>query len=186
MNRTLPERIFICGFMGTGKTTVGRQLAGQLVMDFHDLDHLIEEHENRCISTIFEEDGEPAFREIEKLILLRVIRSKTGVIALGGGSLQNQHLLDHVKVNGMLVFIETPMSQIIERLSQQNHRPMVLDKSGNTKPKLVLEADLKELYEQRLPFYEQAEVTIHTADYDSMEALVTQLVKKIRYHVALH
>lgn len=186
MNRTLPERIFICGFMGAGKTTVGRQLAKELDLSFYDLDDLIEASSGRSIDSIFSEEGEATFRQQEKEALLQVIRTKKGVVALGGGSLQNQHLLDHIKVNGMLVFLKTPMPQIVDRLVRCDHRPLLLDATGNMKPRSILKAELQELYEKRLPFYEQAEVTVHTEDYASIDALVGQLVKKIRYHVALH
>lgn len=186
MNRTLPERIFICGFMGTGKTTVGQHLARQLHMEFYDLDQWIEEDEGRSIPVIFTEQGESAFRQIEKKALLQLIRTTQGVIALGGGSLHNQHLVDHVKVNGMLVFIETPLPLIIKRIKQSPDRPLLLNESGNIKSDKILKSDLQELYKMRYPLYEQAEVTVHAMEYDSLESLVTELVKKIRYHVALH
>lgn len=186
MNRTLPERIFICGFMGTGKSTVGKQLAVRLDKPFHDLDECIEKKAEQAIPVIFESEGEKGFRRREKAALLDIIRTQTGVIALGGGSLHNQHLVDHVKDNGLLVFIETPMRKIIDRVIDKSNRPMLLDKKGKVKPKPILQGEMQQLYRQRLPFYEQAEVIIQSKNFESVDDLVTKLAKKIRYHAALH
>lgn len=186
MNRTLPERIFISGFMGAGKTTIGKALAQKLEQDFWDLDDFIEQEAGLSIPAIFEKEGERAFRQKEQAAVLNIIRQKKGVIALGGGTLQNQHLLDHIKVNGLLVFIEVPMGEIIARIEGDKNRPLLLDEDGNTKPTAVLKKDLQALYEQRLPFYRQAEITVKTTDYETRDQLVNGLVKKIKYHVALH
>lgn len=186
MNRTLPERIFISGFMGAGKSTIGKALAQKLEQDFWDLDDFIEQEAGKPISAIFEQEGEQAFRQKEQAAVLDIIRQKKGVIALGGGTLQNQHLLDHIKVNGLLVFIDTPMDKIISRIEGDKNRPLLLDETGSMKPKTKLKEDLQKLYEKRLPFYEQAEVTVQSTAYETREKLVNGLVKKIRYHVALH
>lgn len=186
MKRTLPERIFICGFMGTGKTTAGKLLASRLDKPFHDLDACVEKEAGQTIADIFEAEGEEGFRKKEKATLLNIIRTQKGVIALGGGSLQNQHLVDHVKVNGLLVFIDTPMEEIINRITRKSNRPLLLNENGNMKSKSVLKKEMQELYDRRLAFYEQAEVTMQSNDYKSINDLVSQLVKKIRYHVALH
>lgn len=186
MSKTLPERIFICGFMGTGKSTVGKQLAARLDKSFYDLDKGIEKAAGQDIPAIFKAEGEEGFRRREKTVLLDFIRTQTGVIALGGGSLHNQHLVDRLKVNGLLVFIETPMEKIIDRVIGTNNRPMLLNEEGEVKPKPVLEKEMQQLYRQRLPFYEQAQVTIQSEDFKSVDDLVAQLAKKIRYHVALH
>lgn len=186
MNRTLPERIFICGFMGAGKTTLGKLLAHELEVSFVDLDGVIEKEAGRSIAAIFENEGEAAFRHKEKRALLQIIRTQKGVIALGGGTLHNQHLLDHVKINGLLVFVNTPMVQIMERIMRTKNRPLLMNESGKMKSKLELQSEMQSLYKERLPLYEQAEVTIKTEDFDSVNAMVAQMVKKIRYHVALH
>jgi len=186
MNRALPERIFVSGFMGAGKSTIGKLLAKKLNLAFYDLDTCIENKANQSIPEIFDKEDEAGFRKKEKVALLDVIRSKKGVIALGGGALQNQHLVDHVKVNGMLVLVDTPIEVIIERISGDENRPLLQDDCGNMKPEAVLKEELQALYKQRYPFYEQAEVTVKTNEYGTAELLTDELVKKIRYHVALH
>lgn len=184
MINNLPDRIFLCGFMGAGKSTIGKRLAEKLDVPFWDLDDYIEKEAGKNIPQIFKENGEPEFRNLERQSLLKVIRNYQGIIALGGGSLQNQHMVDHVKLNGLLVFIETPFSIILERITKQNNRPLLLNEQGTLKDKEILEEELKTLYEQRLPYYQQAELTIVNDEKQTTENMVGSLIKKIEYHVS--
>ena len=186
MINNLPDRIYLCGFMGAGKSTIGKLLAEKLSMPFIDLDTRIEENREKSIPVIFEEEGEEAFRQAERSALLEVIREEQGVIALGGGALHNQHLLDHVKVNGLLIFIETPFSVIFDRIAGKTDRPLLLDEDGNMKEEESLREELRSLYHKRLPLYEQAELQINSRNYESREELVRSLIKKIRNHVSFH
>jgi shikimate kinase len=186
MNPTLPERIFLCGFMGAGKSTIGRGLAPELELPFHDLDTHIEQLAGQSISEIFQKKGEQAFRQRERSAVIDIIRHNKGIIALGGGTLQSQHLLDHIKVNGLLVFIDAPLKLIMKRIKNDKNRPMLLNEQGELKSDGILENELSTLLEERRPFYEQSEVTITPANFDSAEDIIEQLVKKIKYHVALY
>jgi shikimate kinase len=186
MNRTLPDRIFLCGFMGAGKSTIGRVLAPELESEFHDLDTHVEQLTGQSIPDIFQEKGEQAFRQRERSAVIDIARNKKGVIALGGGTLQSQHLLDHIKVNGLLIFIDAPLKLILNRINGDKNRPMLLNKKGELKSDATLEKELSALLEQRRPFYEQAEVAINPANFYSVEDIVERLVKKIKYHVALY
>lgn len=179
----LPERIFLCGFMGTGKSVVGRKLAKELGCAFIDLDDKIEEQTGQTIPEIFEESGESFFRAAERRALLKVTESFDGVVSLGGGSLQNQQVVDHLKLNGMLVFIETPISVILDRISQDKSRPLLLDDQGNPKSKKQLRNELTALYEKRLPLYRQAVIQIENDGRKDVEDIVKILLKKIRNHV---
>ncbi|MCW9706656.1 shikimate kinase [Fodinibius salsisoli] len=180
----VPEIIFLCGFMGTGKTTIGRKLAQKLDYPFLDLDDRIVERAGQSIPDIFEAGGEGRFRTVERKALMEVCRSFKGVVALGGGSLQNQHLLDHLKLNGLLIFIETPFSVLIDRIYQDKNRPLLLDESGNVKERKTLEEELRFLYDDRLPLYRQASISIQMSRGESPEEQVETLFKKIRNHVA--
>lgn len=184
MINNLPALIFICGFMGTGKTTVGRELAEKLSLSFLDLDEEIEREAGKSIAEIFEDEGESAFRKMERDTLLEVIRNFKGVVALGGGTLQNQHIVDHIKVNGLLIFIETPFSVIFQRIMNEPHRPLLLNEEGSLKKKEILKKQLNSLYRKRLPFYEQAELKITGEEAGAKEDVVERLLKKIRYHVS--
>lgn len=179
-----PDLILLCGFMGTGKTTIGQELAQKLDRPFLDLDDQIVEEAGKAIPKIFEEGGEGKFRAIERRVLLDVIRNFEGIVALGGGSLQNQHLLDHLKLHGLLIFIQTPFSTILDRISRDSNRPLLLDEQGRPKSRETLEKELRVLYDERLPLYEQAVITLEAAPGENIEEQVEQLMKKIRNHVA--
>lgn len=180
----IPDIIFLCGFMGTGKTTIGQKLAAELEAAFLDLDDRIIERAGKSIPEIFEAGGEGRFRTVERQALMEVCRSFKGVVALGGGSLQNQHLLDHLKLNGLLIFIETPFPIIIDRIYQDTNRPLLLDEDGNVKDREALEEELRFLYDDRLPLYRQAAISMQMEDGDTPGEQVETLIKKIRNHVA--
>ncbi len=182
MISNLPDRIFLCGFMGAGKSLIGHKLAEKLERTFLDLDDKIEEKAGQSIPEIFDETGEAGFRTLERRALQEVIREFEGVVALGGGSLQNQHMVDHIKLNGLLVFIETPISVILDRISEDQNRPLLLDEEGNPKDRAQLKEELTALYEQRLPLYQQAVITISN-EGQNPDKIVQTLLKKIRNHV---
>ncbi|WP_445664759.1 shikimate kinase [Fodinibius sp. AD559] len=183
MISNLPERIFLCGFMGAGKSVIGKKLAKKLELSFLDLDDKIELETGQSIPKIFEESGESAFRVAERRALLEVIRKFNGVVSLGGGSLQNQHMVDHVKLNGLLIFIETPISVILDRISQDKNRPLLWDEQGNLKSEKQLKNELTALYEKRLPLYKQAAIQVKNDGRKNVEEIVETLLKKIRNHV---
>ncbi len=170
--------------MGSGKSTVGKKLARSMQLSYRDLDEWIEERENKSIREIFEKFDESVFRQYERRYLLELIRSYEGVLSLGGGSLQNQHLLEHIKLNGLLVFIETPFSVILDRILSGRERPLLLDEDGNPKDRQTVEKYLRELYENRLPYYQQAEIKITNSNDRPLGKTVEELVKKIRNHVS--
>lgn len=169
--------------MGAGKSVIGQKLAVKLEVSFLDLDDKIEEQTGQTIPEIFEEAGESTFRVAERRALLEVIRIYEGVVSLGGGSLQNQHIVDHVKLNGLLIFIETPISVILDRISKDNNRPLLLDEQGNPKSETQLKNELTDLYEKRLPLYEQAVIQIKNDGKKSIGDIAEKLLKKIRNHV---
>lgn len=184
MITNLPNIIFLCGFMGAGKSTLGKKLALNLELPYRDLDDWIEEQENRSIRDIFEKFDEAVFRKLERKYLLKLIPEYRGVLSLGGGTLHNQHIVDHIKLNGILIFIETPFSVILDRILSGRERPLLLDEDGELKDRQIVEKNLKELYEIRLPYYEQAEIKISNPNDRPPGEAVKELVKKIRYHVA--
>ncbi|MEL7834981.1 shikimate kinase [Fodinibius sp. Rm-B-1B1-1] len=183
MISNLPGRIFLCGFMGAGKSVIGRQLAESLECNYLDLDDRIEEKAGHAIPEIFEQEGEAGFRTLERQAILEVVREFEGVVSLGGGSLHNQHMVDHIKLNGLLVFIETPISVILERISADENRPLLLDEQGNSKSKETLQTELTALYEERLPLYKQAVITVENDGSEPVKQIIKQLLNKIRNHV---
>lgn len=169
--------------MGAGKSVIGRRLANELEVSFLDLDKKIESETGQSIPQIFNREGEVGFRAVERRTLMQVIREFEGVISLGGGSLQTQHLVDHIKLNGLLVFIQTPISVILDRILDDENRPLLLDKQGDPKGKGQLKNELTALYEQRLPFYEQAVISIKNDGNKTVKKITEQLLNKIKNHV---
>ncbi len=147
--------IYLVGFMGTGKTTVGRLLAAQKKWNFIDLDELIELKEQRRIVDIFAKEGEPYFRKIEKKFLKQVSTQKKFVVACGGGIVLDKDNIKLMKKTGVLICLGANCEEILKRVSSSNHRP-ILDVA---KPKERIELLLK----MRAPYYMQADKTIDTS-----------------------
>lgn len=175
MNQKLISHpVFLCGMMGSGKSTIGKQLATELNVPFTDLDKLIEESEKMTIPEIFNQKGEEGFREIEKKQIVKITGSAEGVVALGGGSLQNQQIVDHLKLYGWLIYIDASQVEILDRLSDTSGRPMLQNSEE-------LEQRISTLFDQRTKFYVQAHFSIQT-EKKSVEQVTTEIVKKLKIY----
>ena len=174
---------FICGFMGAGKSTIGKLLAKELALPFRDLDTYIEEKENCQVSEIFQNKGEEYFRAKEWEYLLELTRNFVGVISLGGGALQNQQIVDHLKLHGLLILIDLPLEVIVSRIRKNKKRPIVIDKDGELKTEQKLLNELKVLYSTRLEFYKQAQIKLITNGTEDSQNLIPVLINKIKKHV---
>jgi shikimate kinase len=158
--------IFLLGFMGSGKTSVGRRLAEILDRPFEDLDSRIEAAAGRTIADIFQSDGEAEFRRRETQVLSALL-SEThpeSVVALGGGTFvqaENRRLIE--ASGGVTIFLECPLEQLITRCSGLEHRPLFQDPET-----------FRKLYEQRLPVYAQAAMTVST--YSSTPRKVAETI----------
>jgi shikimate kinase len=171
----IKQPIFMCGMMGSGKSTIGKILAKMLNCNFSDLDLLIEQNLKMRIPEIFAQFGENEFRKVEKKLLLETASSAQGVVALGGGSLQDQHLVDHVKLHGWLVFLDCPRSVLSKRLHNSRNRPMLKNNSAESPMERI-----NELIDERLPFYTQAHITIDTSKknkQDIAQSILNSLAK---------
>jgi shikimate kinase len=161
--------IALAGFMGSGKTTVGGVLARQLAWRFVDLDSRIEEASGLRIAEIFERLGEPAFREMEREQLVQALgqaaeQSAPTVLALGGGTYAqaaNVELLH--AAHCAVVWLDCPMELLLVRCATMTGRPLFRDEQA-----------FRQLYEQRLPFYRQADYRVQ-ADGDTPR-VVEQIV----------
>lgn len=170
----LKHPVYLCGMMGSGKSTIGEKLAEELEVPFKDLDSVIEESEGKTIPEIFEQDGEPEFRKIERKHLIKLSGNFLGVLALGGGSLQNQQIVDHLKIYGWLVFIDTSQEEIVKRLSDPSGRPM-LERSNEIAERI------SNLFDERMKFYEQSHFSVQTEN-KSIDEITTEIVKKINIY----
>jgi shikimate kinase len=157
--------VYLVGFMGCGKTTVGTKLAQRLAWRFVDLDLVIEQEEGRTIGEIFARVGEPAFRKKEHETLLRVLEGAPQgggrVVALGGGTFaqpQNFELLQSSKA--ITIWLECPVEELLLRCALMTNRPLFRD-----------EASFRQLYEQRAAFYRQASFTVQTGSSEPGEVV---------------
>lgn len=175
--------IFLTGFMASGKSTIGKVVAKSIDRPFIDLDSVIEEKEQKSIKEIFSTNGEKYFREKELEYLIEVSKNFTGVVSLGGGALQNQRVIDHLKLYGLLVFIKAPIEVIVDRVMKNSTRPIVLDEEGKIKPRETLLNELKSLYLSREGFYSQAQITVESNGFRPKEETAQILIEKLKRHV---
>lgn len=119
------RNIVITGFMGTGKSAVGRELARRLARPFVDMDALIEEREGRTISQIFAESGEPYFRRLEAEIIEELAARQGLVIATGGGALIPEHNRKRMTDTGIVICLWAEPEALIERLAEDSSRPLL-------------------------------------------------------------
>lgn len=145
-------RIFLTGYMGAGKTTLGKALAHRLHLPFIDLDSYIEERMHKRVSTLFAERGEDGFRELERKMLHEVGEFEDVIISTGGGAPCFFDNMEYMNRQGTTVFIQVQPDLLFRRLRvAKQQRPILQNKSDEELSRFIVEA-----LERRLPFYKQA------------------------------
>lgn len=146
--------IVLVGAPGAGKSTVGRRLARRLGVEFHDSDHLVEERAGKSVADIFVDDGEPAFRALERDVIAQAMDGVSGVLALGGGAILDDSTRA-LLARGSCVWLRVGVSEAARRVGLNTSRPLLL---GNVRGTLMT------LLDERTPLYE--EVATWTVDTD--------------------
>jgi len=164
--------IVLIGFRGTGKSTVGRLLAKRLERDFIDSDKFIEDSTGKTIKSIFEEDGEEGFRQIETDTIAELSKANNKVISAGGGVVLREGNVNNLKDNGFLILLEATPEIIHNRIAQDKNttqqRPSLTDKKPLD--------EIKHLIAERKPAYKSAaDFTINTS-YVSCEDIVNEII----------
>jgi shikimate kinase len=156
--------LYLVGFMASGKTTIGRNLADELGWGFADIDEDVESREGTTISQIFESRGESEFRNLETAAIAERVRAvergRPIVIVLGGGAFVQQTNFELLENNGVTVWLDCPLSIIRERVSRSGHRPLARDP-----------VELEKLYEARRPAYSRADYRIEIKGDDPAVAV---------------
>ena len=161
----------LIGFMGTGKSSVGRLVADQLKFEFLDTDHLIETRAGKSINEIFAHNGESTFRKLES-DLVRELSSRTQtVISTGGGLPINSANLDNLKQHALVVCLWSSPEKIFERVREQSHRPLLQTPDPLGKIRSLLTA--------REPFYKQADVLLNS-EFRSIREVAQQVIHQFR------
>ena len=163
--------IALIGFMGAGKTSVGRLVAEQLQFDYIDTDEIIQSRTRRTITDIFAEDGEPAFRKLEEQIVAELTARERTVISTGGGLPVNPKNLASLKTHALVVCLWASPEKIWERVRNQTHRPLL--NAPNPKEKI------RELLAARAPFYRQADVLLNT-ELRAVREVTQQVIHQFR------
>jgi shikimate kinase len=143
---TMPVRnVVLVGFMGTGKTTVGQLLAKQMHLPLVDMDALIEERAGKPITAIFEQDGEPHFRALEREITQELSTQEGQIISTGGGIVLNPDNISDYEQNGLVICLLASADEILNRVKHDHTRPLL---AGNK------EDNIRKLLDGRRPLYE--------------------------------
>lgn len=173
------KRIFLLGYMGAGKTTLGKELAQSLGLKFIDLDQFIQSRYQKTISQLFEEYGESGFRNIEKCMLNEVGEIENVVVSAGGGTPCFYDNMDYMNKVGDTVYLKATPEALTERLETcKEKRPLIKDKN-----KEELYSFVKENLEQRELHYSKAKFIFKTdnlVNRDEIDEYVSQLIKLMK------
>ena len=174
--------IFLTGFSGSGKSTIGPLLANSLGYEFIDLDQMIEKQAGKTITLIFAENGEEYFRKLEYHSLEGVVEQTNLVISLGGGVLQNDRSYELIKATGTLVYLKSPARTLAKRLYNKSDRPLLRGEKGRKLTREEIEEKISTILSKREPRYESADLTVQT-DINRIGSTVEELTRKIERYI---
>jgi shikimate kinase len=158
--------IYLLGFMGSGKTTVGELLARELGWRFIDLDAVIEAGQKATIKQIFEQAGEPFFRQLEQAVLTEVSKTEPAVIALGGGTFAQEPNLELIlESGGATIWLDCSLQELRRRCEGIDNRPLFREPES-----------FAQLLDQRLPYYRKAQYRVSTEGREP-EEVVEQILR---------
>jgi len=175
-------RIFLTGFMGSGKTTVGPILANTLGFEFFDVDKAIEKQTGKTIVDIFATQGEPRFREIERDVLKDLASREGCVISLGGGTMADEENFRFIREHGIIVYLQLSEDEIIRRVQHRPDRPLLHDGEGGLLSGEKLEAKVRGLLRAREPYYLMSDLIVPSHERKvgfTVDAIVKAL-RKVR------
>jgi shikimate kinase len=177
-DRLNDSRIYLTGFMGAGKSTIGKILAQRIGYRFYDTDHLVMRGFGKPVSVIFEQNGEEAFRNAEILVLNELAQRSNVVVSTGGGTLVRDETFAIARESGLLIYLRAPVSDLYERvIFSPKDRPQV------DVPEQ--ESIFHEYFEQRRHYYERSDFTVDTVNRkpdDVVRDIMTALNLKATRH----
>jgi shikimate kinase len=168
--------LYLVGFMGTGKSTVGRQVARQMGFEFLDSDHEIERLQAQPVSKIFAERGEAAFRAMERAFIESGHPAKKCVISCGGGLVVPPGMLELLRSRGVVICMHAPIETILQRTMHASHRPLLQVENP--------EQRLRELYAQREELYRRTGTMVLT-DKRPLREIAAHVLRVYRQEAAL-
>ena len=162
------DKLYLVGFMGAGKTTVARSLARRMGWRFDDIDERIETRERRAVSTIFAQNGENYFRQLERQMLYELLPERNIVVATGGGTFVDPENRAAMLTDGAVVWLDLPLTRVIERVPVDGRRPLAADR-----------VQMERLFTERQLAYSQAHVRIDASR--PVDEIVERLLEWIGY-----
>ena len=161
------KTITLTGMMGSGKSTVAKELSKKLDCELVEIDSLIEEREKLTISEIFATYGEDYFRNLETQTILTLTKPENQIIALGGGAFENEGTRDFLLENTLVIYLKTTSDTIFERIKNDTSRPLLNNKKKKKK--------IEEIINKRKNNYEKATITI-TTDNKTIKEIITEIM----------
>ncbi len=165
------RNIILCGFMATGKSSVGKRLSEIVGYDFLDMDAAIEAEEGMSIPQIFSIRGEPAFRALESRMVERIAGQSRCVVATGGGTIVNPRNLEALKRSSVVINLTADIDTLLQRIGSGEDRPMLWEGDRIER--------IRTLMEQRAPAYAQADIILNTSSL-SIDEVAQRIVDRLR------
>ncbi len=164
----MKNNVVLIGFMGTGKTSLGKILAPKLGCAFVDLDQKIETDNQMTIPEIFKRFGEKYFRELEKNAVKEVSKRRGIVIATGGGTVKDEENIKMLKENGIMICLNCDVDEILFRTEQKGDRPVLDEHHKNHGDR---KAAIEKLLAERKKFYDQADYKVDTTNWSPLQII---------------
>jgi shikimate kinase len=147
--RVNTDKLYLVGFMGAGKTTVGRALSRRIGWRFEDIDERIEARAHRSVASIFAQSGEPHFRQLERQVVAELLPVRQVIVATGGGTFAEPDNRAVMLADGAVAWLDIPLSKVLERIPADGRRPLAADRVA-----------MEQLYARRRLAYAEAHVHI--------------------------
>lgn len=174
VNRLTGKNIYLLGFMATGKSRIGRELARRLQWPYVDTDFCIEQSVGRSISEIFRLQGEAAFRELESAMIRQVAGRPHQVISLGGGAIMQPENWRLIQASGLTICLTASVDTIVQRVQRKDSRPLLRGQSRED-----LEKKIQALLDERLPYYQRADYFFESREEVSPYAFTDTIYRAI-------
>jgi len=169
---TSEKNIFLVGPMGSGKTTIGRQLAKSLNRDFYDSDREIEQRTGAAISLIFELEGEEGFRKRECEMIDELTSCSNIILATGGGAVLKEENRRHLHDRGHVIYLKTGIPQLLARTAKDKLRPLLQTENP--------EQTIRDLLQQREPLYLEVAHSIVDTDEQPIRDIIKQICRQVQ------